>query len=174
MNHEFKKIIEFIKSLYPDENPIPLHRPLFIGNEKKYLCDCIDSTFVSSVGKYVDLFEEKISQFTGAKKSVVTVNGTAALHIALNLCNVKPGDEVITQPLTFVATCNAINYCGAKPVFVDVDIDTMGMSPKSLESFLKNHTKWDSSTNQQIALFQPACQCTHLAIHVKLMKLMKL
>ena len=147
---KYNNIIEFIKSLYPDENPIPLHRPLFIGNEKKYLCDCIDSTYVSSAGKYVDLFEDKIARFTGAKKAVVTVNGTSALHIALQLCGVKQGDEVITQPLTFVATCNAINYCGANPVFVDVDIDTMGMSPEKLNNFLKNNTKWNSSTNQLI------------------------
>ena len=125
MNLEFKEIIDFIRSIYGD-GFIPLHEPRFVGNEKKYLCDCIDSTFVSSVGKYVDLFEEKVEQYTGAKKAVVTVNGTAALHIALKLCDVKLGDEVLTQPLTFVATCNAISYTGAKPAFVDVDLDTMG------------------------------------------------
>ena len=149
INLDFKEIIDFIKSIY-GEGFIPLHEPRFIGNEKKYLCDCIDSTFVSSVGKYVDLFEEKIAEYTGAKKSVVTVNGTAALHIALKLCGVKPGDEVITQPLTFIATCNAISYNGAVPVFIDVDRETMGISPEKLDNFLKNQTKWDSSINQQI------------------------
>jgi perosamine synthetase len=135
MNLEFKEIIDFIRSIYGN-GFIPLHEPKFIGNEKEFLCDCIDSTFVSSVGKYVDLFEEKVAKYTGAKKAVVTVNGTAALHIALKLCSVKQGDEVITQPLTFIATCNAISYTGAKPIFVDVNLDTMGMSPEKLNDFL--------------------------------------
>jgi perosamine synthetase len=139
METDIRKIINYIKSLYGNEF-IPLHEPRFIGNEKKYLSDCIDSTFVSSVGKYVDLFEKKVAEYTGAKQSVVTVNGTTALQVALQLCNVKFGDEVITQPLTFVATCNAISYSGAVPVFVDVDIDTMGMSPEKLDNFLCNNT----------------------------------
>ncbi|NJO91550.1 MAG: LegC family aminotransferase [Chloroflexia bacterium] len=115
---------------------IPLHEPRFWGNEKKYVADCIDSTFVSSVGKYVDRFEEMIAEYTGAKFAVATVNGTAALHIALLLAGVKENTEVISQPLTFVATANAINYCNANPVFIDVDKETMGMSPAKLEEFL--------------------------------------
>ena len=94
-----------------------LHEPKFFGNEKKYINECIDSTFVSSVGKYVDIFEKKIAEYTGARYAVATSNGTSALHIALLLANVEQGDEVITQPLTFVATCNAIRYCGGRPYF---------------------------------------------------------
>lgn len=133
---DIAKTISFIRELYGTGEPIPLHAPVFRGNEKKYLCECIDSTFVSSVGPFVDLFEQRMSEFTGAARSVVTVNGTAALHIALVLCGVQPGDEVITQPLTFIATANAISYTGAKPVFIDVDRDTMGLSPEKLESFI--------------------------------------
>ena len=114
-----------------------MHEPRFVGNEKKYLNECIDSTFVSSVGKYVDRFEKEFASFVGAKYAIATVNGTAALHISLILANVKRDDEVITQPLTFIATCNAISYIGAKPIFVDVDLDTMGLSPESLKSFLE-------------------------------------
>ena len=100
---------------------IPLHAPVFLGNEKKYLNECIDSTFVSSVGKYVDRFEEMVAEYTGAKKAIACVNGTNALHLALLLAGVKQNDEVITQPLTFIATANAISYCGANPIFIDVD-----------------------------------------------------
>ena len=142
----FNNVIHFIKNMYPGGKPIPLHEPRFVGNEKKYLNECIDSTFVSSVGKFVDEFEKKIAHYTGTKYAVATSNGTSALHIALLLANVENNDEVITQPLTFVATCNAINYCGAQPVFVDVDQDTMGMSPSALKEFLKNNT---SIKNQQ-------------------------
>ncbi|MBM4403557.1 MAG: LegC family aminotransferase [Candidatus Cloacimonetes bacterium] len=135
----YKPVIDFIRSLYPSRNFIPLHEPYFGGNEKKYVLDCIDSTYVSSVGKYVDLFEKMIQEFTGVKRAVATVNGTAALHIALLLAGVKPGDLVITQPLTFIATCNAISYCGADPVFVDIDRDTLGMSPEALEQWLSEN-----------------------------------
>ena len=137
----FEDIIEFIKSLYPNQNPVPLHAPVFLGKEKEYLVDCIDSTYVSYVGKYVNRFEEMTAEYTGAKYAVAVVNGTAALQIALQLAGVKYGDEVITQPLTFVATANAISHCGAKPVFVDVDFDTMGMSPEKLEDWLSKNTK---------------------------------
>ena len=142
----FEDVINFIQSIYQSKDFIPLHEPLFIGNEKKYLNECIDSTFVSSVGKFVDEFEEKIAKYTGARYAVATSNGTSALHIALLLANVTRNDEVITQPLTFVATCNAISYCGANPVFIDVDKDTMGMSPSALQKFLENNT---SIKNQQ-------------------------
>lgn len=134
-----QKIVEFIKQTFNTKDFIPLHEPRFIGNEKKYLGDCIDSTFVSSVGKYVDTFEKEFAKTIGSKYAIATVNGTAALHISLILANVKNGDEVITQPLTFIATCNAISYCGATPVFVDVDRDTMGLSPKSLKNFLESN-----------------------------------
>lgn len=136
----YKNTIDFIKNIYGNRAIIPLHEPRFIGNEKKYLNDCIDSTFVSSSGTYISMLEEKIKKFTGAKYAVATCNGTAALHIALILANVTNNDEVITQPLTFVATCNVINYCGAEPLFIDVDKDTMGLSPSSLKSFLEENT----------------------------------
>ena len=136
----YETAIDFIRSIYGSEGVIPLHEPRFIGNEKKYLNDCIDSTFVSSTGKFVDEFEEKIAKYTGAKYAVATSNGTSALHIALLLANVAKNDEVITQPLTFVATCNAISYCGADPVFIDVDKDTMGLSPSALQTFLEKNT----------------------------------
>lgn len=132
-----QNIVDFIKQTFNTENFIPLHEPRFIGNEKKYLNDCIDSTFVSSVGKYVDTFEKEFAKTVGSKYAIATVNGTAALHIALLLADVKKDDEVITQPLTFIATCNAISYIGASPIFVDVNHDTMGLSPKSLKSFLE-------------------------------------
>ncbi|MEA2050126.1 MAG: LegC family aminotransferase [Campylobacterota bacterium] len=132
-------IVSFIQNTFNTKEFIPLHEPRFIGNEKKYLNDCIDSTFVSSVGKYVDMFEEQFAKKVGANYAIATVNGTSALHISLLLADVKKDDEVITQPLTFIATCNAISYIQAKPVFVDVDIDTMGMSPESLKNFLEKN-----------------------------------
>ena len=132
-------IVDFIKQTFNTNDFIPLHEPRFIGNEKKYLGDCIDSTFVSSVGKYVDRFEKEFVAFVGSKYAIATVNGTAALHISLLLADVKKEDEVITQPLTFIATCNAISYIGAKPIFVDVELDTMGLSPDSLKNFLETN-----------------------------------
>ena len=137
--NQFNEIVQFIRNIYKTDEFIPLHAPVFAGNEKKYLEECIDSTFVSSVGKFVDQFEKMVVDFTGAKKAVAVVNGTSALHAALTLVGVGHGDEVITQPLTFIATCNAISYCGAFPVFVDVDLDTMGLSPKSLRRFLEDN-----------------------------------
>lgn len=137
---KFKEIVQFIRELYNQpEGIIPLHAPVFNGNEKKYLNECIDTTFVSSVGKFVDQFEIEMAKYTGSKKAVACVNGTSALHLALKLVGVQPGDEVITQPLTFIATANAITYCGAEPVFLDVDIDTMGLSPHALKSWLEKN-----------------------------------
>lgn len=132
----FPEIIDFIRSLYPGRDSIPLHEPVFVGNEKQYLLDCIDSTYVSSVGKYVDRFEEIVRDYTKAGYAVAAVNGTSALHIALLLAGVQSGDLVITQPFTFVATCNAIKYCEADPVFVDVDKRTLGLSAVALEEWL--------------------------------------
>ena len=147
--NKYQPIIDFIRELYNEPtNVIPLHVPIFNGNEKKYLLDCIDSTFVSSVGEYVNRIEKEIAEYSGAKYAIATVNGTAALHIALLMAGVKPDDEVITQPLTFIATANAISYCNAKPIFLDVDRDTMGLSPTALENFLKNNTKYDSLNNK--------------------------
>lgn len=129
--------VKFIQNLYRTEAFIPLHEPRFIGNEKMYLNECIDSTFVSSVGKFVDRFEVEFARTVGAKYAVATVNGTAALHISLILAGVESEDEVITQPLTFIATANAISYIGAKPIFLDVDLETMGLSPDALKIFLE-------------------------------------
>jgi len=137
----YKDIIDFIRNIYKTDEFIPLHEPRFRGNEKKYINECIDSTFVSSVGKFVDQFEASVAKFTGAKYAIATVNGTAALHIGLLLSDVQPNDEVITQPLTFVATANAISYCNAFPVFIDVDVDTMGLSPEKLSDFLNKNTE---------------------------------
>jgi perosamine synthetase len=144
----YNEIVEFIKSLYPGQIPVPLHSPVFLGKEKEYLCDCIDSTFVSYVGKYVTQFEEITAKFTGTKYGVAVVNGTAALQVALQIAGVKYGDEVITQSLTFVATANAISHCGATPVFIDVDLDTLGMSPDKLEYWLKENVVIDSKTGK--------------------------
>ncbi len=132
-------LIGEIRALYGDEF-IPLHRPVFNGNERQYLVDCIDSNFVSSVGKEIIQFEQMVCDYTGAGFAVATVNGTAALHASLICAGVSAGDEVISQPLTFIATCNAISYAGATPVFVDVDRDTMGMSPTALRAWLEQNT----------------------------------
>lgn len=134
----YNHITDFIKELYKSTDSfIPLHEPRFVGNEKKYLNDAIDSTYVSSVGAYVDRFEEMMVEITGAKYAVAIVNGTSALHIALKLAGVKAGDEVLSQALTFVATANAISYEKAIPHFIDVDEDTMGMSPVALRKRLE-------------------------------------
>ena len=149
---DYSEFTQFVRNIYSTPTEfIPLHAPVFRGNEKKYLIDCIDSTFVSSVGKYVTQFEEMVAQYTGAKHAIAAVNGTAAIHIALILANVTRDDEVITQPLTFIATANAISYTGAKPVFIDVDRDTMGLSPEKLRKFLSEKTtqKINPITNKE-------------------------
>lgn len=133
----YTETIQFIKDLYKSDDFIPLHAPVFIGNDREYVLDTIDSTFVSSVGKYVDRFEDMMKDYTGAKYAIATVNGTAALHMALHLAGVKNGDIVITQALSFIATCNAISYLGAEPAFIDVDADRMGMSTEALRIFLQ-------------------------------------
>ena len=155
MKNTYQDIVSFIRQLYnTPEGFIPLHAPVFTGNEKKYLSECIDSTFVSSVGKFVDLFEEKIAVYTGAKKAVVCMNGTNALHLALLMVGVERDTEVITQPLTFIATANAISYCEADPVFLDVDMDTLGLSPNALRNWLNTSTtkQINKSTNQQVTV----------------------
>jgi len=134
--NSFSQVIKFIRAAFNTEAFIPLHVPHFGSNEKKYLLDTIDTTFVSSVGAYVDQFEVMMTEITGTKKAVAVVNGTAGIQIALKLAGVKDNDEVITQALTFVATANAIAYANAHPIFIDVDLDTMGLSPKAVEQFL--------------------------------------
>jgi aminotransferase in exopolysaccharide biosynthesis len=137
-------LIEFVREQYGTKGSIPLHAPVFAGNERKYVWDTLETTFVSSVGAYVNQFERSVAHYTGSPGAVATVNGTAALHAALRLCGVQRGDLVVTQPLTFVATCNAIDYCGAEPVFVDVDRRTLGLSPDALEAWLDEHARVDA------------------------------
>jgi perosamine synthetase len=158
----YTNIINFIKSQFQKQDFIPLHEPHFTGNEKKYLNECIDSTFVSSVGKFVDEFEIKLAEYTGAKYAVACVNGTNGLHMALLVAGVKPNEEVITQALSFIATANAISYSGANPVFVDVDKDTLGMSPKALDKFLSENAEkksdgfsYNKNTGRKIAACVP-------------------
>ena len=134
---DFQYIIDFIRQIFSTQDKIYLHEPYFGGNEKKYLNETIDSTFVSSIGKFVDSFELRLAEYTGSKRAVVCVNGTNALHMAMIVNGVKEDDEIVTQALTFIATPNAISYIGAKPVFIDVDRDTLGMSPEALKSFLE-------------------------------------
>jgi perosamine synthetase len=136
----YKEIVDFIKELYNNREHVPLHESLFIGNEKKYLEECIDTHIVSSVGKFVDTFEKSLSKYTGAKRAVAVVNGTSALHLSLLLAEVGKNDEVITQPVSFVATANAIHYTGAHLIFVDIDSETLGMSPEALRAFLRNNS----------------------------------
>ena len=137
----YNDITTFIHSLFGTDEFVPLHAPLFIGNEKKYLAECIDTTFVSSVGKFVDRFEELVACYTGSKRAVVCVSGTNALHMGMLLVGVERDDEVLTQALTFIATCNAISYIGAHPVFLDVDRDTLGLSPLAVKRWLSGHAE---------------------------------
>jgi aminotransferase in exopolysaccharide biosynthesis len=133
------KLVKFVQEIYETNEFIPLHAPTFTGNEKEYVNNTIESTFVSSVGKYVEQFEHQIEVFTGTAKAIATVNGTAALHTSLYMAGVKAGDLVITQALTFVATCNALYHMGAEPVFVDVSKVSLGMCPKALNAYLEDN-----------------------------------
>lgn len=135
----FESLIRFVREQYSTNDFIPLHAPVFRGREREFLVDTIDSTFVSSVGAYVEQFERNMEAFTGSPKAVAVMNGTAALHVALVLAGVERGDLVVTQSLTFVATCNAISYCGAEPLFIDVDRSTLGLSPLALQDWLEEH-----------------------------------
>lgn len=139
----FDSLIRFVRDQYRTNEFIPLHAPVFRGRERELLVDTIDSTFVSSVGAYVDRFEKDAAAFTGSPRAVAVMNGTAALHIALVLAGVERDDLVVTQSLTFVATCNAIAYCGATPLFIDVDRHTLGLSPTALHAWLEEHARID-------------------------------
>lgn len=158
----FSEVIQEVRTIFNEpEGFVPLHAPYFGGNEKKYLAETIDSTFVSSVGAFVNKFEEMMAKITGAKYAVATTNGTVALQLAMVSAGVQKGDEVITQAVTFVATPNAITHCGATPVFVDVDKDTMGLSPQALSAFLDEHATikdgaaYNKSTGKKIAACVP-------------------
>ncbi|EJL6277725.1 LegC family aminotransferase [Vibrio cholerae] len=135
------RLVEFVRDQYQTQEFIPLHAPTFTGNEKAYVMETIDSTFVSSVGKFVDEFERKMEAFTGSARAVATVNGTAALHTALYMAGVERGDLVITQALTFVATCNALYHMGAEPIFVDVSPVSLGLCPKAVNAFLEENAE---------------------------------
>lgn len=138
---DYSKTIGFIKEVFGNQEFTPLAVPVFAGNEKRYMEECIDTTFVSSVGKFVDRFESDMAAFAGCKKAVVCVSGTNALHMSMLLVGVERDDEVLTQALTFIATCNAISYIGAHPVFIDVDKSTMGLSPDALKEWLVKNTE---------------------------------
>ena len=159
----YKETIQFIQNKYKSEDYIPLHIPLFKGNEKRYLNECIDSTYVSSVGPFVDKFEDLMNQITKTNKTTAVVNGTAALQVGLRLVGVKENDEVITQALTFVATANAIAYNNAHPVFLDVDLDTMGLSPKAVSDFLEEfgELREDGCYNKKTGRKISACLPMH-------------
>lgn len=141
----FDSLIRFVREQYATNDFIPLHAPVFRGRERDLVIDTLDTSFVSSVGAYVDRFEREMAAFTGSPSAVAVMNGTAALHIALLLAKVEPGDLVATQPLTFVATCNAIAYCGAEPLFIDVDQQTLGLSPRALNAWLEEHAQIDDN-----------------------------
>ena len=155
--------VSFVRQVFDmPEGQIILHDPRFIGNERKYLIDAMDSNFVSSVGEYVSKFEKAVIDYTGAKYAIAAVNGTSALHISLLLAGVEKDEEVITQPVSFIATCNAITYAGAHPVFVDVSLKTMGMCPEKLEVFLKenatrhpNGKTYNNKTGRRFAAVVP-------------------
>ena len=159
---DLKIFSDFVRDRFKTNDFIPLHVPNFIGNEKKYVDNTIKSTFVSSVGKYVDEFESKLASFLDVKRSVAVVNGTSALQIALRLAGVERNDEVITQALTFVATPNSILYNNAHPIFLDVDLDTMGLSPTSVSNFLEEFGEirddglcYNKLTNRRISACVP-------------------
>ncbi|EOH3312547.1 aminotransferase DegT [Campylobacter jejuni] len=170
----FEKEISFIKSLFNKEN-IALHEPCFIGNEKKYLLECIDSGFVSSIGEFVTRFEETLKEKTKARFVIATNTGTAALHIALLANGIDENCEVITQSMSFVATANAIAYTGAKPIFLDIDENTLSLSPKALEHFLENQTYQKDNLSYNKTTHKPikACVIMHtfgLSAHIKAIK----
>ena len=156
-----KKLINFVRNKYNSKEFISLHEPVFRGNEKKYLEECIDSTYVSSVGPFVDKFENLMNEITQTNKTTAVVNGTAALQVGLRLVGVKKDDEVITQALTFIATANAIAYNNAHPIFIDVDLDTMGLSPVAVNDFLDEFGElredgcYNKSTGRRISACLP-------------------
>lgn len=158
---KISQLISFVRDQYKTDKFIPLHEPRFRGNEKKYVLDTIDSTFVSSVGAYVDQFESMMQEVTQTSKAIAVVNGTSSLQVALRLSGVSAGDEVITQALTFIATANAIVYNQATPIFIDVDLDTMGLSPTAVEAFLEEFGElreggcYNKSTGKRIAACMP-------------------
>jgi len=161
MRSELINFSSFIRSLYGNADYIPLHEPRFLGHEKKLVMECLDSTFVSSAGKFVNQFEQELADFTNSKYAIATSTGTSALHISLILAGVEYDSEVITQSMSFVATCNAIRYCGANPIFIDIDRKTLGLSVESLSDFLTTYAKIENNkcintlTNKHISSCVP-------------------
>ncbi len=141
-----QQIIDAVKTVLPDRDQYPLHEPVFKGNERQYLLNCIDSGFVSSVGEYVTEFEDRVARFTGSRSAVAVVNGTSALHTCLMLADIKANDEVLAPTLTFVATINAVAYCGAIPHFVDSNETNLGIDVPKLEAYLTTHTRIRNKT----------------------------
>ena len=169
MSITYKETADFIHSLYPGIETVPLHVPVFAGNEKKHLNECIDTTFVSYVGPFVTQFEKHIADYIDVQQAVAFVNGTTALQIALKIVGVLPGDEVITQGLSFIATANAISHVGAEPVFIDIDRSSLGMDPAALANFLETQASKnaegqlvDSTTGARIS----ACVPVHVFGHI--------
>ena len=159
-----KSFVEMVREVFQTQEPVPLHAPCLGAREKQLVIEALDSTFVSSVGEFVNQFERDLARYTGARFAVATSSGTAALHTALLLAQVGPGDEVLTTPLTFVATCNAITYCGATPIFIDVDDKTLGLSPETLEEFLREFSEVGSDglcRNRESGQIIRACLPVH-------------
>lgn len=158
---QIEELVQKLKNFYPEQAFVPLHEPIFKGNELQYVTDCIETGWVSSVGSYVDSFEKNLAEFTGVKRAIAVVNGTAALHICLKLVGVMANDEVLIPALTFVATANAISYAGAIPHFVDVSRSTLGVDPIQLEKYLAQHTfqkdgkTFNKHTNRRISAIVP-------------------
>lgn len=162
-------LIAFVRERYGSDQPVPLHEPRFARAERDYVLDTLDSTFVSSVGEYVGRMEVGVSDYCDIEHAVATVNGTAALHTALMVAGVRPRDLVITQPLTFVATCNAIRYCGADPLFVDISASRLSLCPDALQAFLEKRGESrdgecvDRNTGRRIAACLPVHTLGHPA-----------
>ena len=162
-----KDFVGEARRLFETDDFIPLHAPVFVGREKEFLIDCIDSTFVSSVGKFVDRLEAMVCEITGAKYSIAVSNGTTALHIALLAAGVESSNEVIMPALTFVATANAASYCGADPVFLDAERETLGLCPMALRKFLEKHceVRGGKCINRQTGNVVGACVPVHIFGH---------
>lgn len=158
---KLQNVLETLQTVLPTGYFLPLHEPLFRGNENKYVRECIDTGWVSSVGKFVDRFEEDLAAYTGLKRAVAVANGTSALHICLILAGVKPGDEVLVPALTFIATANAVTYCQATPHFVDSCYETLGLDPEKLADYLfeiaevKNGSCYNRQTGRRISAMVP-------------------
>ena len=165
--NNFHDLFAFIRQQYPQLVDVPLHVPLLGDCEKRFLSSCIDTTFVSSVGPAIQAFEQAITGLTNCSHAIATVNGTAALQLALLVAGVKPGSEVITQGLTFIGTVNAIAHCGAGPIFVDVETATLGMSPEALRLWLQSNTQQQDRqcVNRHTGKIVTACVCMHTFGH---------